>query len=121
MAVEHPRSGWERQGTVLRKAALAIFALWPTSRSRGSLEAKPEVKEDDQFSDAETVARREAALKRTLPTPHMANPKRELSVAVLGVGDQHVGRKAMREGTDLARRAAGGRLPRERERAVAGL
>jgi len=79
MAVEHPRSGWERQGTVLRKAALAIFALWPTSRSRGSLEAKPEVKEDDQFSDAETVARREAALKRTLPTPHMANPKRELS------------------------------------------
>ena len=42
-------------------------------------------------------------------------------LAVLGIGDLHVGRKAMREGADLARRAAGGRLPGERERAVAGL
>src|SRR3954452_16966980 len=34
---------------------------------------------DDTYSEAETVARREAALKRMLSTPHVANPKRELS------------------------------------------
>jgi len=34
---------------------------------------------DDTYSEKETVARREAALKRMLSTPHVANPKRELS------------------------------------------
>jgi hypothetical protein len=31
----------------------------------------------DYYSEEETVARREAALKRMLSTPHIANPKRE--------------------------------------------
>jgi len=31
---------------------------------------------DDLYSEAETIARREAALKRMLSTPHVANPKR---------------------------------------------
>ncbi|HEX8663932.1 MAG TPA: hypothetical protein VF744_07890 [Beijerinckiaceae bacterium] len=32
---------------------------------------------DDTYSEAETIARREAALKRMLSTPHIPNPKRE--------------------------------------------
>ena len=39
---------------------------------------------------------------------------------MLGVGHHHVGRKAVGEGADLAGRATGGRLARERKRAVAG-
>ena len=42
-------------------------------------------------------------------------------LAVLGIGHDHVGRQPMREGADLARRAAGGRLAGQRERRVAGL
>lgn len=34
---------------------------------------------DNSYNEEETVARREAALKRMLSTPHVANPKRELS------------------------------------------
>ncbi|MNZ60499.1 hypothetical protein D3C78_785700 [compost metagenome] len=41
-------------------------------------------------------------------------------LAVLGVGDHHVGGQAVREGAHLARRAAGRRLARQGERAVAG-
>jgi hypothetical protein len=53
-------------------------------------------------------------------------PLRELPgvlgvLSVLGVGDLHVGRQAMREGADLARGAAGRWLPGERERAVSRL
>jgi hypothetical protein len=32
---------------------------------------------DDFYGEKETVARREATLKRMLSTPHKANPKRE--------------------------------------------
>ena len=32
---------------------------------------------DHHYSEQETVARREAALKRMLSTPHVAHPKRE--------------------------------------------
>ena len=39
---------------------------------------------------------------------------------MLGIGHHHVGRQAMREGADLARRAAGRRLAGQGERAVAG-
>ena len=42
-------------------------------------------------------------------------------LAVLRIGDDHVGGQAMREGADLARGAAGGRLPGQRERRIAGL
>ena len=42
-------------------------------------------------------------------------------LAVLRIGDDHVGRQAMRERADLARRAAGGRLAGQREGRVAGL
>ena len=42
-------------------------------------------------------------------------------VAMRLVGDDHVGRQPVREGADLARRAAGRRLAGQRERAVAGL
>ena len=42
-------------------------------------------------------------------------------LAVFGIGDRHVGRQPMREGADLARGAAGGRLSGKRERGVAGL
>ena len=42
-------------------------------------------------------------------------------LAVLRIGDDHVGRQAMREGADLARGAAGGWLPGQRERRIAGL
>ena len=34
-------------------------------------------KDSDHYTEEETVARREAALKRMLSTPHRANPKRE--------------------------------------------
>ena len=40
---------------------------------------------------------------------------------VLGIGHLHVRGKAMGEHADLARRAACGRLARQRERAIAGL
>ena len=39
--------------------------------------------------------------------------------AMLGIGDDHVGRQAMRERADFTRRAAGRRLACQRERAVA--
>ena len=42
-------------------------------------------------------------------------------LAVFRVGDDHVGGQTVREGADLARRAAGGWLPRQRERRIAGL
>jgi hypothetical protein len=48
-------------------------------------------------------------------------PKLFGMLAVLRIGDDHVGRQAVRESTDFTRRAAGRRLAGQRERAVARL